>query len=264
MSTADLHGRDSRVPALIAAAALHAGLLALVIFYPAPAAMLPIGSSVPINIVSSAQLAAARAAVEAPRVQTAAAPAPIPAAPPQPPAAEPAPPAFSPAPARRQAAAPASRPSVQPQPQAADHFNFNRLLKDIGSSRRAGGPAASSAQRGAARLETSPSPRVGAGVALTQADQQALAGLIQQYWHPACGVPGAESLFIKVAMRLAPDGHATSVDLGGLDRSADPVKAAAAIRARAAAYAFAPRVPSHLFGELFTITFDSKRACASG
>ena len=56
--------RDGRVPALVAAVALHAALFLAVILSPSKAPP-PIGSSVPINIVSSAPFTDTRQAVQA-------------------------------------------------------------------------------------------------------------------------------------------------------------------------------------------------------
>src|SRR5581483_1271292 len=120
----------NRLPALVAAAALHGAVLALVMLAPSRTSMLPIGSSVPINIVSSDKFTDTRAAVEAPQVQSAAAPEPQPEAAPQPPAPEPTPPAFTAQPKvapQPQAKPVPQQPSLHAQAPPAKSFDFNRL-----------------------------------------------------------------------------------------------------------------------------------------
>ncbi|MGH6970624.1 MAG: energy transducer TonB, partial [Caulobacteraceae bacterium] len=76
------HGRrDSRLPALAGAVALHIAVLALVIFVPHGPPPAP-GSAVPINVVSNAPATDTRPAEQAPQTQTAQAPQPTPEAPP--------------------------------------------------------------------------------------------------------------------------------------------------------------------------------------
>ncbi|HEX3407512.1 MAG TPA: energy transducer TonB, partial [Caulobacteraceae bacterium] len=106
--------RQSRAPAFVAAVLLHAAVLALVLFAPGKPPQ-PLGSSVPINIVSSAPFTDTRPAVQAPQTQAAQAPEPVPEAKPQPPAPIPAPaPAFTET--RPQRPMKAERPTPIPAP----------------------------------------------------------------------------------------------------------------------------------------------------
>lgn len=259
---------DSRLPALIAAAALHAGVLALAMMVPNRPATLPIGSSVPINIVSSDTLTNTRPAVEAPQVQAAAAPAPTPEAPPQPPAAEPAPPAFSQEPrvaTQRQKPVP-PQPSLHAQAAPAQpSLDFNRLQQIIDSARRSGGAQASSAPRGPPRVETDTHARPNAGRGLAQSDMLGLEQLLERLWNPNCDVPGGSSVLLQVRFKVDSAGQVPRggdpghpVVLGALDNA---VVAAAARRAIDAVHQAAPYAEPY-YGQAITVNFDAKEACS--
>ena len=257
--------RDSRLPAILAAVILHAAVLAFVILVPVRSAMLPVGSSVPINIVSSAPFTDTRQAVQAAQTEAAAAPQPTPQAPPQPPAATPAPPAFS------QAASQAPKPPKPTAAQAAEHaktppappsFDMNRLQQIISQHQRSGGQSTSSAQRGPARPETAPEDRPNAGQGISISDQVGLQQLLERLWNPNCDVAGGSSVKLKVRFIVGLSGDLLGApNAGGQERSGDAVISAAARRALDAVREAAPYSPPY-YGQTITVNFDAKEACA--
>jgi outer membrane biosynthesis protein TonB len=266
MSGLALAPRQTRLPALLVAIALHAGVLALVLLAPDHLPQ-PIGSSVPINIVSSAPFTDTRPAVQAPETQAAAAPAPTPQAPPQPPAPVVAPPAFTratPAPPKPQA-----KPTPTPQPSlhaaaqpAAQPYDFNHLQQIIDTARRSSGQTASSAQRGPARAETAPQARPDAGQGLSQSDLLGLQQLLERLWNPNCDVAGGAAVKLQVKFTVDLSGGLLGrPSAGGMERSSDPVVAAAARRALDAVRQAAPYSQPY-YGQPIVVNFDAKEACA--
>jgi hypothetical protein len=263
MSGAAIRRGESRLPALAVAAALHAALIAWLAFFPAHPD-LPIGSSVPINIVSSAPFTDTRPAVEAPETETAAAPSPSPQAPPQPPAAQVAPPAFSrasPTPIRTQREVP-PQPSRRPSQAAAKPLDLNHLQQIIDDARRSSSQAASSAQRGPARAETAPQARPDAGLGVSESDMLGLQQLLERLWNPNCDVAGGAAVKLRVKFLVGLSGNLIGApSAGGLERSPDPVVSAAALRALDAVREAAP-YPSPYYGQSIVVNFDAKEACA--
>ena len=262
MTAAAAIPRDNRLPALIGAAALHLGVFALLFLVPSRPS-LPIGSSVPINIVSSAPFTDTRQAFQAPKAETAAAPAPQPQAPPQPPAPQLATPQFSPA------ASPAAKPqkpaTTQPSAQAAPakpSVDFARMQQIIEAARRSAGAQASSAARGPARAETAPQTRPDAGQGISMSDQLGLQQLLERLWNPNCDAPGGSAVKLKVRFIVGLSGHLVGApSAGGLDSSPDPVMAAAARRAIDAIREAEPYAAPY-DGQTITVNFDAKEACA--
>ena len=254
--------RDSRVPALVAAAALHAALFLAIMFSPSRTPP-PIGSSVPINIVSSAPFTDTRQALQAPQTQAAATPEPTPQAKPQPIAPVEAPPAFTqtmPQPAKAQ---------KPPTPQPAQHattptsaaLDFNHMQQIIDQARRNSGAKASGAQRGPARAETAPQARPDAGEGVSQSDLAGLQQLLERIWNPNCDVAGGSSVKLKVRVIVGLTGNVIGASAGGLESSGDPVTAAAARRALDAVHQVAPYNPPY-YGQSIVVNFDAKEACA--
>jgi outer membrane biosynthesis protein TonB len=257
--------RQSRAPALIAAVLLHAAVLALVLFAPAKLPK-PIGSSVPVNIVSSAPYTDSRPAVQAPQTEAAQAPQPVPEAKPQPPAPVPAPtPAFTetkPQPVKAERPVPATQPSVKQAQPAAKPFDFARLQQIIDSAKHNAGPQASSAQRGPVRAETAPQARPDAGQGLSQSDLLGLQQLLERLWNPNCDVAGGSSVKVKVRFLVGLSGDLLGrPSAGGLEGSGDAVVAAAARRALDAVRQAAPYSAPY-YGQSITVNFDAKEACA--
>jgi outer membrane biosynthesis protein TonB len=263
MSGAAIRRSDNRLPALAVAAALHVALIAALVLFPAHP-NLPIGSSVPINIVSSAPFTDTRPAVQAPETATAAAPEPTPQAPPQPPAPQVAPPAFSrttPTPLRTQREAP-PQASARPTQAAAKPLDLNHLQQLIDNARRTSSQAASSAQRGPARAETAPLARPDAGQGVSQSDMLGLQQLLERLWNPNCDVAGGAAVRLKVKFLIGLSGNLVGApSAGGLERSGDPVVSAAALRALDAVREAAPYPPPY-YGQSIVVNFDAKEACA--
>ena len=257
--------RQSKAPAFVAAVLLHALVLALVLFVPSRAPK-PIGSSVPINIVSSAPYTDTRPAVQAPQTQAAQAPQPVPAAKPQPPAPVPAAvPAFTetkPQPVKAERPVPAQQPSVKAAQPASKPFDFDRLQQIIANAKHNAGAQASSAQRGPARAETAPQARPDAGQGVSQSDLVGLEQLLERQWNPNCDVPGGESVKLKVRFLVGLNGDVLGrPNAGGLENASDPVVAAAARRALDAVHRVAPYAAPY-YGQTITVNFDAKEACA--
>jgi hypothetical protein len=256
--------RQSRLPALLAAIALHAGVLAVVMFAPSQLPP-PVGSSVPINIVSTAPFTDTRPAAQAPQTEAAAAPEPVPQAPPQPTAPEVAPPAFTEAAPQQpkvQRPVPTPRPSLQAATPAAKPFDFNHLQQIIENARRSSGAPASSAARGPARAETAPQARPDAGHGLSQSDLVGLEQLLERLWNPNCDVVGGSSVKLQVKFTVDLSGGLLGrPSAGGAERSPDPVVSAAARRALDAVQEAAPYAPPY-YGQPIVVNFDAKEACA--
>lgn len=263
MSGAAAIERDNRLPAVLAAAALHAGVFVLLFLLPSRS-NLPIGSSVPINIVSNAPFTNTRQAFKAPKAETAAAPAPQPQAPPQPPSPELATPQFSPA--TTQAAKPPKPAATQPSPTAAasakPNLDWAKMQQIIEAARRSAGAQASSAPKGPARAETAPEARPDAGQGLSMSDQLGLQQLLERLWNPNCDAPGGGAVKLKVKFIVGLSGHLVGApNAYGLDSSSNPVMAAAARRALDAIREAEPYGAPY-YGQTITVNFDAKEACA--
>jgi len=255
--------RDNRSPALLAAIALHVAVFVAVMFHPDKAPP-PIGSSVPINIVSDAPFTDTRQAFQAPQTQTATAPAPTPEAKPQPPAPVEAPPAFT------KTTPQLMKPLKPPVPQAAQHaatapsaaVDFNRMQQIIDNARHNAGKPASSAQRGPPRAETAPQARPDAGQGVAQSDLLGLQQLLERLWNPNCDVAGGSAVKVRVRFLIDLSGNVLGrPDAGGLEHSGDAVVAAAARRALDAVHQAAPYSQPY-YGQSIVVNFDAKEACA--
>jgi hypothetical protein len=259
--------RQSRAPAFVAAIALHAAVLALVLFVPGHPPK-PIGSSVPINIVLSAPYTDSRPAVQAPQTQAAQAPQPVPAAKPQPPAPVPAPaPEFTetkPQPVKAERPVPTQAPSLKAAQPAAKPFDFNRLQQIIANAKHNAGPQASSAQRGPPKAETAPQARPDAGQGVSQSDLAGLQQLLERLWTIQCGMDGVSSVKpFKVRFTVTLTGHLLGQpDAGGLQDSSNAVVASVARRAVDAVQEAEPLAEPY-YGQTITVNFDPKKAYAS-
>jgi outer membrane biosynthesis protein TonB len=255
--------RENRAPAFAAAVALHVAIFLAVLINPQKPPV-PIGSSVPINIVSSAPFTDTRQAFQAPQTATAATPEPVPEAKPLPPAPVEAPPAFT-----KAAPQPVKTPTP-PTPQPAQHartaatpaFNFNQMQQIIDNARRNSGAKASGGQRGPARAETAPQARPDAGQGASQSDLIGLQQLLERLWNPNCDVAGGSAVKLRVKFLIDLSGNVLGApNAGGLERSGDPVVAAAALRALSAVRQAAPYSPPY-YGQTIVVNFDAKEACA--
>jgi outer membrane biosynthesis protein TonB len=258
-------GPLGRAPALLAAIALHAALLALLVLGPHPK-MPPVGSSVPINIVSTAPATDTRPAVEAPQAQAAATPAPEPQAPPQPPAPAVAPPAFSksvPTPPKAQKPVPQPQPAVHAAAPAARPFDFNHLQQIIDNAQKNAGKPTASARKGPTQAETDTHARPDAGQGISESDQAGLQQLLERLWVLPCGEPGIGSVApFKVTFTVLLSGRLLSPPTAHGAENASGLTALVVRRALDAVRAAEPFAPPY-YGQTITVNFNSKKAYAS-
>jgi hypothetical protein len=255
---------DNRAPALLAAAALHVGLFGLLLIAPKAMPLPPVGSSVPINIVSTDPYTDSRPAVQAPQTQAAAALTPVPKAQPQPPAQVAAPPAFSAAPKTKpqhEKPVPAQASLHPTKPSDSSPDLLNHLQSIIANAQRTAGPPASSAQKGPPRQETAARARPNAGQGVMQSDIVGLDQLLGRLWNPNCEAPGGADVRFPAKFKVDLNGAVGHPDLGGLEDSSNPVIAAAARRAIAAIHQVEPYDPKFR-GQTITANFNAKEGCS--
>ena len=248
--------RQSLTPALAAAAAVHLAVFLAATFL-ARSNMTPIGTAVPINIVSSAMVTDSRPAEVAPETQAAQTEAPTPdAKPPDPP-----PVAQAPAPQPKPAPAKPAPPTPVRPPKPA--LNLDALAANIARTTKPTLPRPASGLRGPARRETAPVARVDAGQGVSQSDISGLSQLLERLWNPSCNVSGGDAVVIPVKFSIDDGGRVVGrITEGGRDASSDPVTAAAARRAIDAVHQAEPYGPPFR-GKAFTVIFDAKTACAN-
>ncbi|MCI3131820.1 TonB C-terminal domain-containing protein [Phenylobacterium aquaticum] len=266
--------------AMIVSILLHAGLLVFALVSWPVVKELPIGTVVPVNIVSNSTFTDLRAAVQADKEQTAQVETPAPEAEPQPvPAPQPQPqpkPTPTPPQPQSQPAKPAAKPAPAPAPvpdakgqkkPAAKPagLDLDALARSIAKSQPAGGKA-SSAAKGPNRASTAlqERPRAGAGVGNSANALAGLADELQRRWNPNCEVEGGRDVKVRVTFTLGPGGQLVGmVDAGGLDQSGNSVTKAAAERAIRAVHQAAPfsNLPHDFFGQRVTVNFNAREAC---
>ncbi|HTX48767.1 MAG TPA: hypothetical protein VME40_05185 [Caulobacteraceae bacterium] len=256
---------ENRLPALAAAAAAHVALLALLILAPSRSNLPPVGSSVPINIVSSEPATDSRPAVQAPETAAAATPQPQPQAPTQPPAPEVATPSFSAAPpaAAPKPAKPApAQPSLSPTRPAASNVDWARMQQIIEAAKRNAGAQSSSAVRGPSRVETATQARPDAGQGVSQSDILGLQQLLDRLWNLQCDAGGVGSVPpFKVRFIVGLSGRLIGTpNAGGLEQSSNLLVASVARRAVDAIHEAEPLAPPY-YGQTITVNFDAKEAC---
>ena len=257
------------VAALVAALALHVGLVILMAQAPdKPPKLRPIGSSVPINIVSKDQITDARAAEQAPVTQTATTPVPAPVAPPAPPPA-PAPIAAKPAPPKPTAAVaappkPSPKPVKPPPPVAARPAPpradlLDTLQNAINHAAASAPPRPIHAPPGPPRRETAPQARPSMGEGISQSDLLGLQQLLERLWNPNCAAPGAEGVRLRLAFTIGVDGNVVGqINVAG---SSDPVVAAATRQAVDAVRRAEPYAEPY-YGQRVVVNFNAREACA--
>ena len=276
--------KDSRAPAMIGSAALHA-LVFGAAFIALPLISTPVKeiNSVPITIISRAPPEPAQA-VEAPvPVQAAApdlAPAIQPQAAPPPPAPQPAPqPKPAPPPTPKPAPVPKPLPKPQPKPldlaALASSLPQSKPVKPQAKPLDLGALAASlpkrpaSPLRGPARPAANPVAQAGPPRPLSGDDLSALTAKLIRLWNPNCGDEAGARVVVKVEMRLTPDGRLATppvlIDKPIID-SGGPVVAASAQRAliavqRGEPYSELPRDRYDSWKDII-VRFNAKQACA--
>lgn len=266
MSAQAVRRRDSMAPAFGAAVALHLLVFAIFAFWLKPPTVIPLGSAVPINIVSTDTKTDSRPAERAPEVQAAATETPAPEAPPTPTPAPPQPVKATPAPQKPTPTpvTPAVKPSpVKPTPTTQSNFSLDALQASIDKAARAQPKPAkpSPAPQGPTRAELDRLFRAPAGEGLAQSQLEGLQQLLGRLWNP-CVVVGGEQVKLKATFAIGPEGRvAGQVSVGGAERSSDPVTFAAARRAIDAVHQVEPYAEPFR-GQRITVNFDAQRVCA--
>ena len=270
MTAVDAVWDRSRLPSLGAAAALHLGLFAAVMWLGRPPLTLSSGAAVPITLVAEAPRNDARAAVAAPQPQQASTPAPVEKAPTPEPAPAKAPPP-APAPAKVVAKprptpkvetlAPQAKPTLAKSHAPSPAFNLDALEASIAKAAHPARP--SFARQGAAHAETATQARVATGQGVSQSDMQGLQQLLERLWNVNCAAEGGGTVVVPVKFTVGPDGTILgSVTGGGEERSSDPVIYAAARRAIDAAHRAEPYGEAY-HNRTFKVIFDAQKACAA-
>jgi outer membrane biosynthesis protein TonB len=267
MTAASIRRRESKAPALLAAAALHVGVFLALVYLARPSMDLPVGTAVPINLVASAPTTDSRAAEAAPETQEAAVDTPVPQA------KAPTPPPAPPTPVPPAPRAPAlEKPTPKPAPQkpsrpvptpAKSTFSLDALQASIAKTAHSAPPHPAFARRGPTRAETAPVARVDAGQGVSQSDIAGLSQLLERLWNPNCNAAGGDTVVIPVKYTVSFDGHVIGrIVLGGHAGSSDPVVTTAARRAIDAIHEAEPYAETFR-GQTFTVIFDAKKACAN-
>ena len=271
-----------RVPAVAAAAALHVGVFLAAMFL---AQWLnkpePITQVTAVTLMTSADVAAAREAMQADQAQEAAAPDPTPQAPETPPAPEPAP---TPAPAPPMPTPAPPKPNPTPAPKAAQaegataaakatakpakpapSMDFDALAKSLEASAKASGSKTSSAQRGPARPRTAVKASTSNGNtdAVSAGALASLGAELQRLWSLDCDVAGRSDVAIQVAFRLGSSGNLIGDPVSSQQGAGDAIIKAASDRAVRAVYAAQPmtNLPAGLYGPRIVVNFNAKQAC---
>jgi hypothetical protein len=264
LNGATMTRQENRLPALAVALAAHVGLLALLVMAPSQPPMLPVGSSVPINIVSSAPATDSRPAIQAPETVAAAAPQPEPQAQQQPPAPEIAAPSFSASPTAppKPAKPTPAQPSLSPTRPTQSNVDWTRMQQIIDAAKRNAGAQSSSAARGPSRVETATQARPDAGQGVSESDILGLQQLLDRLWNLQCDAGGVGSVPpFKVRFIVGLSGRLVgSPNAGGLEQSGNPVVASVARRAIDAIHEAEPLTPPY-YGQTITVNFDAKEAC---
>jgi protein TonB len=269
-----------RVPAVAAAAALHVGVIVLALVLGKMFDRPGDGDHITtVTLMTSADVAAAREAMQTEQSQQASTPTPTPQA------AEPIPqPAPTPAPTP---APPQPKPAPQPTPtptsnqargntttskanaKPAPTMDFDALAKSLEANTKASGGKPSSAQRGPQRA---PKPiHVGSpSGANSPAAKAAIASMqdgLQRLWNPSCEVLGGDDITIVLHYQVDAGGilHPKSVTSTEANSTNPLIKAASERAVRAVYQYFAtPGVPT---AELppdndYTANFNPKLSCS--
>lgn len=263
--------RWSMAPALLAAAALHLGLLLLMTLTQSPGRA-GLGAAVPITLVARGPTTDSRPAEAAPVTQSAQTEAPVaaPVAPSPPAPARPAPapptptPRAKPTPTPTPKAMPDRKPPrpAPPRQAAPDTFSLDALAANIARTTRTSRPRPGFANRGPARAETAPQARVDAGQGVSQSDIAGLAQLLQRLWNPNCDAGESGTVIVSVRLAIDGDGHVGALAVTGPNAgSSDPVIVTATRRARDAIHQAEP-FAAPFRNQTFPVNFDARKACA--
>lgn len=286
-------------PSMLASVLMHGAILAAALIA-WPAKRLPMGTVVPVNIVSNAPTTNTREMVAAPEETPAMTEAPVPDATPEPPppapAPQPVPPPPTPAP---KTPAPAPPPTPQPkapapktpQPKAqppapkaapappakappsktppakssqSTSLDLDALAASLSSSSKSQARP-SNAQQGPSRPAAAREARPAVGAGDQVAAFKGLSEELQRRWNPNCEVEGGRDVRLKVTFTIGPAGSVIGqVTAGGAENSGNPVVRAAAERAIRAVHAASPfrSLPRDFWGERVIVNFDARQACS--
>lgn len=273
-----------RVPAVAAAAALHVGVIVLALllgqWLNRPE---QIGHITTVTLMSAADVAAARAAMQADQQQEASTPTPTPQAPepapaptpaptptPAPPAPTPAPPKPNPTPAPKAAEAQgttaAAKAAVKPA-KPAPTMDFDALAKSLEASAKASGAKQSSAKVGPAKPRTAVKASTSNGNtdAISAGALSSLGAELQRLWTLDCDTAGRSDQTIQVAFRLGASGNLIGEPVSSQQGATDAIVKAASDRAVRAVYAAQPmnNLPAGLYGPRIVVNFNAKQACSA-
>jgi len=253
--------------ALVVSLVVHAGLLAAVLLMmPQKSTPLPLGSAVPVTIVSNAPMTDVSAALQGAQEVDALTEEPIPLAPPE----VIAPPAPAPMPAEAKTptkpaekAKPAPSPTAKPQQRAELDFDaLERRLQKAGG----GKPKPAGGDKGPTRPATAPQPRPdGGGKGLNASSIQGLVDELNRRWRPNCDVEGGSRIKLTLQIRVSPSGQLLSEPRVTRGLSSDPMVEAAATKAKLAITASLPfrNLPEDYVGEPLNLNFDAQQACSA-
>ena len=263
--------------AMVVSVLLHAGALVFALISWPQERALPIGGAVAINVVPNSAITDMRAAAQADKEQTAQTEAPEPDAPPEaaPPAPEPKPTPTPPQPQASAKATPKPAPPAPANPNAKGQkkpeakptgLDLDALAASLAKSKPSGGRA-SSAAKGASRMETALQQRnaAGAGRGLSANAAAGLASELMRRWNPNCEVEGGRAVKVRVTFTLGLGGQIVGpVNAGGAEESSNPVVKAAADRAIRAVYKTAAdnAFPRETYGNTWAPTFNAQEACS--
>ena len=292
--------RDSLAPAMVAALAMHIALFAALTLF-RPPLPLPLGTAVPINIVSQAPTTDSRKAEPAPEAQTAQVEEPVPQAPaPSPPPPPPPQPVQRAAPPKPLKTVPPPQPAPRPTPKPLKTVPLPKPTpkpvptpaKPTPAPPAKSQPAPSRPSRtppkdtfdlnalaaSISRAAKSSPPRpASAARGPTRAETAPVARVDAGQGLSQSDIQGLSQLLnrlwlkncdagtiVNVTVRLAVDndGRVLLADAGGRERAGDPAASASAIRAIAAVHQAAPYAEAFR-GRTFSINFDAAKACAN-
>lgn len=265
--------------AMVASALLHAGVIVSALVAWPWSRQLPLGTAVPINIVTNAPTTNLAPTIQAPEEAPAQTEAPVIDAAPTPAAPDPAPIPTPPAPAPKPAPSPAPAPKPVPTSKTAPAkppekaakptpkspgLDLDALAASVAKSAKSSGSQRSSAAKGEARPATSSEARPDLGSGQAAAALNGMSDELQRRWSPNCEVEGGRDVRLRVTFTLGPGGQVLGqVEAGGKERSANPVEKAAAERAIRAVYAAAPfrNLPRQFYGDRIAVNFNAREAC---
>jgi hypothetical protein len=253
-----------RVPALAAAAVFHVGVLCLAIllgqWLNQPE---PLGNVTSVTLMTSADVEAARAAMQADQQQQASTPEPSLQAPETSPAPQPAPAPAPPTPAAApQTAQPVGHGTLRPTPP----MDWDKLSRSLQASSKPPGGQQPSSPRGPSRTPSSPrvTPTSGPGTAASQAAGVAMGQELSRLWIQNCGVMGGSDIKIVLRFRVGPGGRLIGQPQSSAASATDPLIKVASDRAIRAVYQYFSNPPPdavNLKPDNYVSNFNPKQDC---